>query len=94
MTTKLPDELRQPLQQNPKEVRLVDDQTHAIYFVIDEETHRRAMRALKEQEDNDAIAEGLRQMETGEGRLLHEVDAAMQSKPESYIGRLPFDSGF
>ena len=78
MTTKLPDELRQPLRQNPKEVRLEDDQTHAIYFVIDEETHRRAMRALKEQEDNDAIAEGLQQMETGEGRPLHEVDAAMQ----------------
>ena len=78
MTTKLPDELRQPLQQNPKEVRLVDDQTHAIYFVIDEETHRRAMRALKEQEDNDAIAEDLQQMETGEGRPPHEVDAAMQ----------------
>ena len=67
MTTKLPDELRQPLQQNPKEVPLEDDQSH-----------RRAMRALKEQEDNDAIAEGLRQMEAGEGRPLHEVDAAMQ----------------
>ena len=78
MTTRLPDELRQPLQQNPKEVRLEDDQTHAIYFVIDEETHRRAMRALKQQEDNDAIAEGLQQMETGAGRPLHEVDAAMQ----------------
>ena len=78
MTTKLPEELRQPLRQSPKEVRLVDEQTQAVYFVMDEETHRRAMRALKEQEDNDAIAEGLQQMETGEGRPLHEVDAAMQ----------------
>ncbi|MCH8921622.1 MAG: hypothetical protein IIA67_00565 [Planctomycetes bacterium] len=78
MIMKLPDELREPLQQSPKEVRLVDDQTHAVYFVIDEETHRRAMRALKEQEDNDAIAEGLQQMEAGAGRPLREVDAAIQ----------------
>jgi len=78
MTTKLPEELRQPLQQNPREVRLEDDQTQAVYFVIDEETHRRAMKALKEQEDNDAIAEGLQQMENGEGRSLEEVATAMQ----------------
>lgn len=78
MTTKLPDELREPLRQNPKEVRLEDEQTHAIYFVIDEETHRRAMRALKEEDDNAAVAEGLRQMERGEGRPLDEVDAAIQ----------------
>ena len=78
MTTRLPDELRGPLQQNPNEVRLEDDRTNAVYFVIDEQTHRRAMKALKEKEDNDAIAEGLREMERGEGRPLAQVDAAMQ----------------
>ena len=78
MTTKLPDEIRQAIQQNPNRVRLEDDETHAVYFVVDEETHRRAMRALKEQEDNAAIVEGLQQMKNGEGRPLHEVDAAMQ----------------
>ena len=78
MTTKLPAELRQAIKQNPQEVRLEDEQTHAVYFVIDEETHRRAMRALQEKEDNDAIAEGLQQMENNEGRSLHEVNAAMQ----------------
>ena len=51
MITRLPDELREAIQQNPNQVRLEDDQTHAVYVVIDEDTHRRAMRALKEQED-------------------------------------------
>jgi hypothetical protein len=80
MTTRLPPEIRQAIALNPDVVRLEDEQTHAIYVVVDEDTHRRAMRALRAQEDNDAIAEGLRQMENGEGRPLHEVDIDMRKR--------------
>lgn len=80
MTTKLPAELREVIQQNPQQVRLEDEQTHAVYFVLDEETHRRAMRALKEQEDRASIARGVKQMEAGEGRTLAEADAAMRKE--------------
>ena len=80
MTTKLPDELRQPLQQNPKEVRLEDDQTHAIYFVIDEETHRRAMRALREQEDWNSVQRGLKDRQQGHELPIAQADAAIRKE--------------
>ena len=80
MTTKLPDELRQPLKQNPKEVRLEDDQTHAIYFVIDEETHRRAMRALREQEDWNSVQRGLADRQQGNELPIAQADAAIRKE--------------
>ncbi|MCG8586497.1 MAG: hypothetical protein MI757_17445 [Pirellulales bacterium] len=80
MTTKLPTELQELVKQKPTKVRLEDDQTNDVYVVIDEETHRKAMRALQEKEDHEAIAEGIRQMERGEGRPLSEVDADMRKK--------------
>ena len=80
MTTKLPDELRQPLRQNPKEVRLEDDQTHAIYFVIDEETHRRAMQALREQEDWNSVQRGLEGRQQGHELPIAQADAAIRKE--------------
>ncbi len=75
MTTKLPAELRQAIEQSPNALRLEDEQTNAVYFVIDEETHRRAMQALQQQEDHAAIREGIEQMEAGEGRPIADLDA-------------------
>ena len=75
MPQKLPAELRQAIQESGDVLRLEDEQTHAVYFVVDEETHRRAMRALREQEDHEAIREGIEQMETGQGRPIARVDA-------------------
>jgi hypothetical protein len=80
MTTKLPTELRQAIEQNPGILRLEDEQTHAVYFVIDEETHRRAMRALQEQEDHAAIRAGTEQMEAGQGRPVAEVDVDLRKE--------------
>jgi len=80
MTIKLPAELRQAIQQNPDSLRLEDEQTHAVYFVIDEETHRRAMQALREQEDHAAIREGIEQMEAGEGRPIADVDVDIRKE--------------
>ncbi len=44
--------------------------THAVYVLIDEETHRRAMRALQEQEDWQSIQRGLTEREQGLGNRL------------------------
>jgi len=80
MTTKLPAELREAIRQGGNSLRLEDDQTHAVYFVVDEDTHRRAMRALREQEDHQAIREGIEQMEAGQGRPVAEVDADIRKE--------------
>ena len=80
MTTKLPAELRLAIAQNPNAVRLEDDETHAVYFVVDEETHRRAMRALKEQEDWQSVQRGLRDREQGNELPIAEADAKIREE--------------
>ncbi len=78
MNAKLPAEIRKAIAENPLEVRLEDEETNEVYFIMDEATHRRAVQALQQLEDNEAVAEGIRQMENGEGRPLTEVDEAMR----------------
>lgn len=79
MTAKLTADLQRELDANAGgPIRLEDPITRAVYILVDEETHRRAMRALREQEDQAAIAEGIAQMEAGEGRPLADVDADMR----------------
>src|SRR5436305_13389286 len=50
------------------ELEVVDPETQRTYFLVDGQTHRRAMEALRRQRDRDAIAEGLVQMEQGQGK--------------------------
>ena len=80
MSTKLPAELRQAIEQSPNGLRLEDEQTHAVYFVVDEETHRRAMRALQEQEDWQSVQRGLKEREQGLGQPLGEADAEIREE--------------
>jgi hypothetical protein len=80
MTEKLPAQLRQAILQSPNQLRLEDEQTHAVYVVVDEETHQRAMRALQEQEDWAAVQQGLREREQGLGQPLAEVDAEIRKE--------------
>jgi hypothetical protein len=49
-------------------LEVVDPETNRVYRIIDEETHRRAMLALQAQQDRSAIAEGIAQMVSGEGK--------------------------
>jgi len=59
-----------------KPVEVVHPSTNQTYFVVDGETLRQAMEALRrqhQQEDDDAIAEGIAQMEAGEGISLEEA---------------------
>jgi hypothetical protein len=49
-------------------LQVVDPDTNRVYLIVDEDTHRRAMNALRAQQDREAIAEGIAQMEAGEGK--------------------------
>lgn len=77
MTPKLPNELASAVDANgQKPVEVEHPNTHATYFVVEGETHRQAMDALRrqrQQEDHDAIQEAIDQMEAGEGIPLEEA---------------------
>ena len=74
MTTELSKELANALQSAGRDgLEVIDPETKRVYRIVDEEIHRRALRALRAQEDRDAIAEGIAQMEAGQGRPAEEV---------------------
>lgn len=79
MTVKLNDDLQQAVDaQADRPMAAEHEPTRKVYYIYTELMHQKASQALREQENNDAIAEGLRQMENGEGRPLNEVDAEMR----------------
>jgi hypothetical protein len=55
------------------ELEVVDPSTQRTYFVVDADIHRRAMDALRRQQDRDAIAQGIVEMEAGVGMPLNEA---------------------
>lgn len=68
MTAKLTKELADALNATgDSELEVVDPSTQRTYFVVDAEIHRQAMDALRRQQDRDAIAQGIAEMEAGEG---------------------------
>lgn len=69
MTTKLTGELATALQAAGEDgLEVIDPQTNRVYHIVEEDIHRRAMPALRAQQDRAAIAEGIAQMEAGEGK--------------------------
>lgn len=74
MTAKLTKELAAALKATGEtELEVVDPDTQRTYFLVDSETHRRAMEALRRQQDRDAIAQGIAEMEAGEGMSVNEA---------------------
>jgi predicted transcriptional regulator len=63
-----------------RELEVVDPSTNRTYVIVDSEIHRRAMEALRRQQDLDAIAEGIAQIEAGQGKPLDEVFAGLRSR--------------
>lgn len=55
------------------ELEVIDPQTLRLYLIVDSDTHRRAIEALRQQQDRDAIAQGIAEMEAGEGIPLAEA---------------------
>ena len=69
----LTEEQKVALQQNPDGVSCEDTTTRRVYFLVEEQIHRRAMQALKQQQDLEAIRRGVAQMEAGGGTSLRET---------------------
>ena len=88
MITKLTADQQRELDATPEGViRLEHPSTHEVYVLVDEQTHERAMRAFREQQDRAAIAEGIAQMEAGGGRPLADIDADMRKEFEFLRGQ-------
>lgn len=63
-----------------RELELVDPETQRRYVLVDSDTYHQAMEALRSQQDREAIAAGLAQLEAGEGRTLDESFQAMRTR--------------
>lgn len=62
------------------ELEVVDPDTNRTFMIVDREIHQRAMEALRRQQDRDAIAEGIFQMESGAGQPLQECFADLRTR--------------
>jgi hypothetical protein len=81
MVAQLSKELAEALNASgDKQLEVIDPTTNRIYVVVDSQTHREAMAALRRQQGHDAVAEGISQMEAGQGKPLHEVEAEMRAE--------------
>lgn len=81
MAPKLTDEMRQALQSDPDHfLKIEDDQTERVYVLVDEELADRAMRALQRQDDLNAVADGLKQMESGRVIPLDQADQQIREQ--------------
>ena len=81
MTVELTQELAAALHASGESgLELVDPQTRRTYVLVDVETHQRAMHALDRQQSHAAIAEGLAQMQAGEGKPLDEAFSDLREK--------------
>ena len=85
MTAKLTKELAAALHATgDSELEVVDPETERTYFLVDSDTHRQAMEALRRQQDRDAIAQGIAEMEAGDGIS---VEDAHKLTRESLLAR-------
>ncbi len=74
MIPKLSQELAEALTASGDEpLEVVNPNDNRTYVVVDGETHRQAMQALRRQQDREAIAEGIAQMEAGEGTPIEDA---------------------
>lgn len=55
------------------QLEVVDPSTDRTYVLVDCETHRQAMEALRRQQDREAIARGIAEMESGQALPLAEA---------------------
>ncbi len=80
MAIRITEEQRNALNQQPEGVKCEDDQTQQVYVLVEESVHERAMDALKRQQDIDAIAEGIADMQAGRGMPVAEADEHLRKK--------------
>ena len=81
MTPKITDEQRQAiLAGDGQPVDVEDEQTHTRYVLVDQETHERAIAALRRQEDIAAIQQGLDAAAEGRESTLQQADAHIRKE--------------
>ena len=81
MTPKLTQEQYDALHSNGNEpLPVVDPTNQHVYFVVDGETHRQGMAALRQREDLEAIRRGVDDMEAGRGIPIEEARTQTESE--------------
>lgn len=75
MTPKLTPEQREAIHRSYGPVRVVDDETHAVYYLVDAST----LSTMEKEEDAAAIRDGIADMEAGRVASLEEVDRRIRS---------------
>ncbi len=81
MTPKLSEELANALHANgPDGLEVIDPATNRVYMIVDGDTYRQAVEALRRQIDRNAIAEGLAQMEAGKGKPAEQAFEEMRER--------------
>jgi predicted transcriptional regulator len=76
MTPKITIEQREALKQGAGPVRVEDDQTNRVYFLVDGVT----LDTLRQDADREAIRQGIADMEAGRVITLEELDARIQAR--------------
>jgi hypothetical protein len=66
---------------------VIDVTTQQLYVVVDLDVHERAMEALREREDLEAIREGVAQVEAGEGVSIEEARKQTDAELVNRFGR-------
>ncbi len=61
-------------------LEVIDPRTQKTYVFVERETHRQAMEALRRQQDREAIAQGIRQMEAGQGESIEQAFTDLQEQ--------------
>ena len=67
---KISEEQRAALKQNPQGVSCEDTDSARTYILVEESVHRRAMLALKKQQDLEAIRRGVAQLDASSGTCV------------------------
>jgi predicted transcriptional regulator len=80
--------MREAVSSQPGGVEVCDEQTQRVYVLVEGELHRRALDALRQQEDIAAIQDGIDDMEAGRVVPLEEADRLLRDEL-----RLPPASG-
>ena len=80
MTPELSKEMADALHAEGGDLRVVDPSTQRVYVIVDNDTHERAMQALRQQEDWESIQRGAAQADAGEGMSLAEADRKLRDQ--------------
>jgi predicted transcriptional regulator len=80
MPPELTKEIADALHAKNGDLRVIDPTTQRVYVLVDDETHERAMQALRQQDDWESIQRGAAQADAGEGMDLEEADQKLRSQ--------------